>query len=91
MNPIDFGGERSKVKVTMDIYLSKVLTERFSILNKIQTKKDKRLYILTLILIDMFMPQIKSFMQCSNTYMYTTHVIIQIESILKYWKGFLIN
>ena len=34
------------------------------------------------------MPQIKSFMQCSNTYMYITHVIIQIESILKYWKGF---
>ena len=35
-----------------DIYLSKVLTERFSILNKIQTKEDIRLYILTLVLDD---------------------------------------
>ena len=34
------------------IYLSKVLTERFSILNNIQTKKDIRLYILTLVLVD---------------------------------------
>ena len=34
------------------IYLSKVLTERFSIQNKIQTKKDIRLYILTLVLVD---------------------------------------
>ena len=34
------------------LYLSKVLTEHFSILNKIQTKKDIRLYILTLVLVD---------------------------------------
>ena len=33
----------------MDIYLSKVLTERFSILYKTQTKKDIRFYILTLV------------------------------------------
>ena len=25
MNPIDFGGQRSKVKVTMDIYRNKVV------------------------------------------------------------------
>ena len=31
------------------IYLSKVLTERFSILYKTQTKEDIRFYILTLV------------------------------------------
>ena len=36
----------------MDIYLSKVLTERFSILYKTQTKEDIRLHILTLVLVD---------------------------------------
>ena len=35
------------------IYLSKVLTERFSILYKTQTKEDIRFYILTLVLVDM--------------------------------------
>ena len=39
-------------KYIFDIYLSKVITDRFSILNKIQTKKDIRLYILTLVLVD---------------------------------------
>ena len=35
-----------------DIYLSKVLTERFSILYKTQTKEDIRFYILILVLVD---------------------------------------
>ena len=34
------------------VYLSKVLTERFSILYKTQTKEDIWFYILTLVLID---------------------------------------
>ena len=34
------------------IYLSKVLTERFSILYKTQTKEDIRFYILTLVSVD---------------------------------------
>ena len=34
------------------IYLPKVLTERFSILNKTQTKKDMKVYLLTLVLFD---------------------------------------
>ena len=34
------------------IYLSKVLTERFSIVYKTQTKEDIRFYILTLVLVD---------------------------------------
>ena len=42
----------SNVFKQLFIYLSKLLTERFSILNKIQTKKDIRLYILTLVLVD---------------------------------------
>ena len=37
---------------TLYIYLSKVLTERFSILYKTQTKQDIRFYILTLVLVD---------------------------------------
>ena len=34
------------------IYLSKVLTERFSILYKTQTKDDIRFYFLTVVLVD---------------------------------------
>ena len=34
MNPIDFGGQRSKVKVTMDIYGIKLLTHGNLILQK---------------------------------------------------------
>ena len=36
------------------IYLSKVLTERFSILYKTQTKEDIRFYILTLVEVDKY-------------------------------------
>ena len=36
----------------MHVYLSKDLTERFSILNKTQTKKDMKIYLLTLVLFD---------------------------------------
>ena len=36
----------------MYIYLSKVLTERFSIQYQTQTKEDIRIYILTFVLVD---------------------------------------
>ena len=38
--------------IQSDLYLSKVLTERFSILYKTQTNEDIRFYILTLVLVD---------------------------------------
>ena len=39
-------------KVLHIVYLSKVLTERFSIVYKTQTKEDIRFYILTLVIVD---------------------------------------
>ena len=47
-----FQSAKDTSMLLLNVYLSKVLTERFSILNKIQTKEDIRLYILTLVLVD---------------------------------------
>ena len=49
------------VVVNIYIYLSKVLTERFSILYKTQTKEDIKFYKLTLVLVDINLTSAQKF------------------------------